>query len=625
MNFNFDLLEIKTAIEEKRLIFGLKFEKFLNKNFKNFLNFIYTKIVQENFAFFSGFLVVLISLLIRSRTDIGDYSGYILDYINKLSAEYKNSPNFKFFYQEYLLIFLAKFSDFLAINRIIFFDYLINLFGISSIFVSYKILKNTKNIPHQIYLNLIILAFFISYFLRINALINNDFINKYSINLALIFIFLSYQICEIKNLNKFSQFKLSTLAVLMIAIDINFIIFVVFFEIFRFLKITNFKNIFCPYFFYLSILIFCYLVFLATFYGENFVILKSQISNLNFNILISKNTLENYSFYISLVIISFFIIKENQYLNCFLVLLISGILLDSLQNDQQIFKSIFYSFCFPATFLAIFNIKFLDRYFLKKYWFILITLIILFFSGAEFGEIISFYLSSQMVIILGLFLIIFGDYFKKIQKISQNFMIFLAIFIFLNHCGSIFRSIFSINDFYNKNIIDFQKTPNQKTNFLVSNYANFFNNNSKILWINPHLYDIYPFINYQKISNNSDFFYNDLTKLFYDKSAKNYYEKTLENLIKQMNNSPNSLFLSFNSPPCTINLLEFFLRDERFKKPFIENFKFHNSFIKNISLDFASTKEIQEHLTDDEFLIVSQVKNIDPFSVFNEFEVYVSR
>lgn len=244
MNFNFDLLEIKTAIEEKRLIFGLKFEKFLNKNFKNFLNFIYTKIVQENFAFLSGFLVVLISLLIRSRTDIGDYSGYILDYINKLSAEYKNSPNFKFFYQEYSLIFLAKFSDFLGINRIIFFDYLINLLGILSIFVSYKILKNTKNIPHQIYLNLIILAFFISYFLRINALINNDFINKYSINLALIFIFLAYQICEIKNLNKFSQFKLSILAVLMISIDINFIIFVVFFEIFRFLKITNFKNIF---------------------------------------------------------------------------------------------------------------------------------------------------------------------------------------------------------------------------------------------------------------------------------------------------------------------------------------------------------------------------------------------
>jgi hypothetical protein len=262
---------------------------------------------------------------------------------------------------------------------------------------------------------------------------------------------------------------------------------------------------------------------------------------------------------------------------------------------------------------------------LHKYWFILITLIILFLSGAELGEIINFYLSSQIAIILVFFLIIFGDYSKKIQKISQNIMIFMIIFIFLNHCGLIFRSIFSINDIYNKNIIDFQKTPNQKTNFLVSNYYDFFNNNSKILWLNPHLHDIYPFINYQKITNNSSFFYYDLTKLFFDKSAKNYHEKTLENLIKQMNNSPNSLLLSFNSPPCLINLLEFYLRDERFKKPFIENFKFQNLFIKNISLDLMPTKEIQEHLTDDEFSIVSQVKNTDPSSVFNEFEVYVGR
>jgi hypothetical protein len=92
-----------------------------------------------------------------------------------------------------------------------------------------------------------------------------------------------------------------------------------------------------------------------------------------------------------------------------------------------------------------------------------------------------------------------------------------------------------------------------------------------------------------------------------------------------MNNSPNSLLLSFNSPPCLINLLEFYLRDERFKKPFIENFKFQNLFIKNISLDLMPTKEIQEHLTDVEFSIVSQVKNTDPSSVFNEFEVYVGR
>jgi len=625
MNFNFDLLEIKTAIEEKRLIFAQKFDKLLQKNFKKFLDFLLNKFFQENFLILISFFIVFVSLLIRSSTDIGYYSAYIIDNFNKPTNFQDNFSPFHHLFFKILIILSIKLAFLLKVNHLIFLDYLINLIGAISIIISYKILKKSGKIPDQITLNLIILSFLISYFWRVNALINNEFINQYSILLALIFIFLSYQISDIEKLNKICQFKASIISFLMVLVDFKFIILVITFEVFRLLKINNFKNIFSWYFLYILSLIFGYLIILATYNYDFFKILKLQINNVSFHRIISNPSIENYALYLNFLIFSYFIVKKNQYFGHFLVLLFVAILIVSQSNNQDIFLTIFYSMAFPAIFLSIFNLKFFDLNFLRKFWFLLITLLILFFSGSEFAEIINFYLSIKLINIFILFLILLIYNYRKLKKFAQNLMIFLISFAFLNHNGMIFRSLFSIRDVNNYQILDYLKSPNSKTDFINLSLKKLLDKESNAIWLNVHLSDIYPLLNYLELSNNSLKPNYDLKNPESTKFSSAFYQNSLNDLINQIVNKNNQLFFSFNSDLCSINLLEFYLRDLKFRNLFIQNFMFHDSFNRLIPANIIQLESVKENLSDHEFEIIKQIKNNNLFFTLSEFEIYVRK
>jgi hypothetical protein len=623
MNFKFDLLEIKTAIEEKRLILALKFEKFLHKKFKNFLCLLQNFFSHENCSLYLSFFIALVSFFIRSKVDIGYYSAYNIDFADKLGK----SLNFKdqYFGFIFLLIPLIKLANFLAINKIIFIDYFFNFLGLLSIFFSHKILKNSQIFSKKITLNLVIISFATSYFWRLETLIYNDFIIEQSFLLILIFLFLSYQIINIEKLDKRNQIRLAIISNLIIALNFKYIIIIISFEIIRFLKIKNFKNFFNFYNVFFVIFFVNYLYLLTLYFPSYFVSLNSQTINQIFIKLFSADILNNFIIYFYFLVIFFFVIKENKYLNNLAILMFSALLLLATDPLDSITKSLFYSLSFPLVFLTIFNLKSLNNLFFKKNWFIIVSILILCFSGAEFDEILNFYLSQKITIIIICFIILYADYSKIFQKISQKIMIFLVFFTFFNHSGKIFRSLFSIRDLNNRYALDYLVNPSSRTDFLYNISQKNLLSQQKIIFLNNKLSDIYPYKNYHNKFSDSEFKYYDIIQINSSKNDLVYYKKTLNNLISQINDNNNLMFLSYNSSNCFVNLLEIYLRNPEFKKIFINNFKYENSFLKNIKVSKTNFEQIQGDLTDQEFEIISQINNENEYFNTNEYEVYVRR
>jgi hypothetical protein len=621
MNFKFDLLEIKTAIEEKRLILALKFEKFLLKKFKNFLNLLKSFFSHENCSLYLSFFIALVSFFIRSKVDIGYYSAYNIDFADKLDK----SLSFKdqYFGFIFLLIPLVKSANFLAINKIIFIDYFFNFLGLLSIFFSHKILKNSQIFAKKFTLNLVIISFAISYFWRVETLIYNDFIVEQSFLLILIFLFLSYRFINSEKPKKINQIKLAIISNLIIALNFKYIIIILCFEIIRFLNIKNFKNFFNFYNVFFVIFFVNYLYLLTLYFPSYFANLNSQINSQIFIKLFSADILNNFTVYFYFLLVGFFITKENKYLNNLAILMFSALLILAIEPFDLITKSLFYSLSFPLVFLTLFNLKSLDNLFFIKNWFIIVSILILCFSGAEFDEILNFYLSQKITIIIICFIILCADYSKIFQKISQKIMIFLVFFTFFNHSGKIFRSLFSIRDLNNRYALDYLVNPSSRTDFIYNISQKILLNPQKIILLNNKLSDIYPYKNFHSKFSDSELEYYDIWQINSSKNGSVYYQKTLNNLISQINDNNNFMFLSYNSSNCFVNLLEVYLRNPEFKKIFINNFKYKNSFHKNIKVSKTNFEQIQGDLTDYEFAIISQINNENEYFDTYEFEVYV--
>ncbi len=153
----FNILEIQRNIEEKRLIWGEKLEKFLLQKFQNFLQKTNNFLKKENSAFYIVIFLLFLSIFLRSRFDIGSKSGY----------------------------FLAKNS----FDNVILADILINLLGVASIYVSSLILsKSFLKVEKR---NLVVFAFSLSFFLNKVFLPINEFITSESFLLLFLFPFLS--------------------------------------------------------------------------------------------------------------------------------------------------------------------------------------------------------------------------------------------------------------------------------------------------------------------------------------------------------------------------------------------------------------------------------------------------
>jgi len=296
----------------------------------------------------------------------------------------------------------------------------------------------------------------------------------------------------------------------------------------------------------------------------------------------------------------------------------------------SIISSLLYYLSFPTLLYLIFFGHFSNS---KSFFYIKIFLTILIFSLI----ILKFYSFELFEIFLIIFLLIIAfinlNLFIEKYGINKNFfhiINFIVFFATIGFLGDYFRAVF---DNYSSDEIHFSyQSPNQQNQGLFEIVKLNLKDDDNLIIFGDYIENSYPFRNYAKFYNESEFSqYNFIgTSLKYPqihKTNENYNNKALKALQKQIINPKNKLIILYNDRECTINNIEFLIRnDPEIKKYFVENFQFltqnytltkHNSFIP---------KYTKEFLNDDEFAIVKEIDLTQPLIIRrNVFEVYIRK
>ena len=241
----FDTLEIQKNFEEKRLILGKKLEDFLLSKIFKIGNFLKKTFAAKSCAFFGSFVIIALSVLIRSTRDIGHDSAACLEITQKFLNGGKYY--FDFFENNLPLVFyflsLAQIpAKFFAINPIIALEIFTNLVGILALYFTAKILKRSPAIKDQTTFNIIILAFACGFFIRVFTLSFNEFGTKSTFYLALAMPYISFWLLE--RPKKSDQIIAGIIAALIFCLKPHYGILVIVFELARLFEKKSIKPIF---------------------------------------------------------------------------------------------------------------------------------------------------------------------------------------------------------------------------------------------------------------------------------------------------------------------------------------------------------------------------------------------
>jgi hypothetical protein len=232
--FDEHIINIQKNAEEKRLIFGQKFERFLLKKLRLFGDFLLRLFSAKSAAFSGCLLVVASSVLIRSQMNIGPDSAVFLEVSKKMlnGGKYvqdfweNSSPLFFIFGMlPHLLVRVFSF-----IHPAIAAEIVLNLIGILTVFCSAKIATKSDLAKDQLKFNLIIISFACAFFLRPFTLQYNEFGTKSSYFLALVFPYISLHFIAVEKLTKRLQALIGALAGLLCCLDVRYSILVLAFE-----------------------------------------------------------------------------------------------------------------------------------------------------------------------------------------------------------------------------------------------------------------------------------------------------------------------------------------------------------------------------------------------------------
>lgn len=266
-----DTLEIQKNIEEKRQIFGQKFEAFLLRQARLFLKKADDFLGSKHFCAWSISIIFLLSIFLRSRIDIGCDSAFYLDIATKLSEGGKYyydffESNFPLPFIIHLIpTYIAKITGF---SQIIVADYFVNILGLLSLLFSSRIL--TKSTLHKTHQNIIISSFALAFFLRVGNLEFGEFMTKTSFYLMLAFPYIAYSFARKMPLNNKQMIWRGLLAGFIPCLKPHYIILPLVIEISRFWHIKSFR-----FFFQLDKIVMAlvgcsYLAFMITFTPEFF-------------------------------------------------------------------------------------------------------------------------------------------------------------------------------------------------------------------------------------------------------------------------------------------------------------------------------------------------------------------
>ena len=643
MKFGFDLLEIKTLIEEKRLIFGLKFEKFLLQKSNSFINFIDKLLSSKSCALFGSLVIILISLYIRSSVDIGVDSGISLEIAQKILEGKK--LNHDFIEYNFPLTFILLFppiliANFFKITPIIIADYYINLIGIGVIFWCYKILKNSQQIPQKIIFNLLIIALSCGFFLRVNTLIFNEYLTKTTFLLAVIYPYFCYQIVGIEKLNNTQKTLVGILMAIVVGLKPTNIFLIVGFEIYRFWKTKKITTFFVLHNYIFAIFLSLYGLVLWVFFHnflENFTYFLKNYNVYRYNYFNLKffnkylHFRVEFAMYFVLIYIYSLHLQKSEYLKKILILSISALVLifsESFYLDQ---RAVFYALFIFVVLIGFYEFTRQYQISITKNWFILISLAIFLFLTDEFFEIICISSTSIFSLVILMFLLVYKNYIFK--KYSQKIKYFTVIFVCFVTLGFISKFVKTVlfSDTKNNQMNFILKSPNQMNHQLMLIKKTYLAENENIITLNLEISESYPFRNYAQISNNSKVLQYDVIKAIirypnYHLIDKKFYEIAKEDLLMQLKNPKNKLLINYYNFNCSITILEYFLHDPEINKIFTENFKYLTNSKTFISSNSFIPKYTKEYLSDAEFEIVKQLEFPTITNNYkDEFEAYIRK
>ncbi len=233
----FDTLEIQKNIEEKRLILGKRFEDFLLRNLKSFLQKTDQFLCSKIFCLWSVSAIFLLSIYLRSSFDIGGDSAVYLDLAAKIFRG--GRYYYDFFESNFPLSFwihLIPYSiaKILKISPIITAEIFVNFLGLSSLIFSAKILKKSE--LKQVHQNLLVTSFALGFFLRIYALSAGEFLTKTSFLLCFFYPYLAFSFSRKTSFSKKEMLCRGLLGGIIPCIKPHYIFLPLMIEMSRFLK-----------------------------------------------------------------------------------------------------------------------------------------------------------------------------------------------------------------------------------------------------------------------------------------------------------------------------------------------------------------------------------------------------
>ena len=585
-------------------------------------------------------------------------------------------------------------SNLLALSPIIIADYFVNLLAIISLIWSYKILKNSPKIQSQLELNILIICFTAGFFIRGKTLFYNEFLTIASFLLIFFYPLFSYYIAGIENLKKIQKIIVGILSGLVIALNPKYIFLVFFFEIFRFYKSRNIKSFLNVNNLVLTLFLIFYATIIVIFFpsfAENLsYIMKISYDykiDYRFNDFSSKYVLilnkiqNNYLVYLLLILIYKKNLKNNEIKN-YSILLVVAIIFIIFSENFYIDEEIIFS-ALGLSFIMINFVNFLqqNKISILHYWLIFFSLMIFCFMASE-----TFALISSMLYYLGLpvliYLLFFGhladskNYFyvktfliaftllliflksnhsqlfdisfaifliaislinlnlflekyrlNKTFYQSVNFIVFFATTGFL---GDYYRVLFNN---YSPNEIHLQfQSPNQQNEKLFSITKSNMKKNDNIVIFGDHVENSYPFRNYAKLYNQSEFSQYNFLANSLEYHAINYHNKTytnkvLDDFYRIITNPQNTVLVFSDNRKCSISNFEFLIRNNaKIKNYLLENFNFLTQHFVVVEDKSYTPKYTQESLNQYEFEIVKTIDLSQPKLIkINVFEAFVRK
>jgi hypothetical protein len=289
-----------------------------------------------------------------------------------------------------------------------------------------------------------------------------------------------------------------------------------------------------------------------------------------------------------------------------------------------------YYLALPILIYLLFFCSFVDsKNSLNAKIFLLFSVIFLVFLRFYFFKLFDFFVVIFLIIISFINLNLLLKNYRQNKKSFYviNFLIFFATTGFV---GNYFRAIF--NNYSSGEAHVFFKSPNSQNHALFEIVKSNVKANDNLVIFGDAIENSYPFRNYAKLRNDSEFSqYNVLANsLKYPTThyqIEAYKNKVLEGFYQQIINPKNSVIIFYNYRDCTISNFEFIMRNSpKIKEYFLANFHFLTQHYLWVEDKNFTPNYTQEFLTNDEFDVVKGIDLTQP-KIFKikVFEAYVRK